>query len=161
MKADQAARLEWASNRYPAGVWVRTLVPQKAVDGDRTTRWSSRFNDAEWIYVDLGKTKPVDRVAIAWEYSHAKAYKVQGYDAARKVWKTLKAITNGDGGDDEVRFGAYRTRYVRVSTQRRATTYGNSIYELAVYGPDAPGTNLALNQPAKASSIEGDLPPGQ
>lgn len=161
MKADKAARLEWASNRYPGGVWTRGLTAQKAVDGDPKTRWASRYNDAEWLYVDLGRARPVNRVAIAWEYAHAKAYKVQGYDAARKVWKTLRSVTDGDGGDDEARFAAYRTRYVRVATKRRGTIYGNSIYELAVYGPDAPGTNLALNQPARASSVEGDPLPGQ
>lgn len=161
MKADAARRVEWASGRYPAGVTVRTLVPQKAVDGDRNTRWSSRFNDKEWIFVDLGKIRAVNRVAIAWENAYAKAYKVQAYNPKTKLWRTLRTVTSGDGGDDEVRFTAFSTRYVRVAATQRATPYGHSIYELGVYGPDAPDTNLALNRPAKASSVESDPLPGR
>ena len=37
-----------------------------AVDGNRATRWSSRFSDPQWIYVDLGATYNITEVRLNW-----------------------------------------------------------------------------------------------
>ena len=43
-----------------------SLGPEKAVDGDSTTRWSSSFTDGQWWQVDLGSAKTVDSVELNW-----------------------------------------------------------------------------------------------
>lgn len=50
---------------------------ENAVDGDRTTRWSSAASDDQWIAVDLGKEAYVNSVNIVWENAYASLYDVQ------------------------------------------------------------------------------------
>src|SRR5258705_4937962 len=40
--------------------------PRKVTDGDVTTRWSSEKIDPSWVYVDLGASSTIDRIAINW-----------------------------------------------------------------------------------------------
>jgi hypothetical protein len=51
--------------------------PQNAVDGDSTTRWSSAYQDNQWIDVDLGTTYTVDKVSILWEAAYATDFAIQ------------------------------------------------------------------------------------
>ncbi len=41
--------------------------PAFAVDGDPNTRWSSAWEDDQWIYVDLGKAFNLSSVVLDWE----------------------------------------------------------------------------------------------
>src|SRR5206468_5800716 len=52
-------------------------LPQYAVDGDSSTRWSSTFADNQWWQADLGSVKSVDTVALNWETAYASSYKIQ------------------------------------------------------------------------------------
>ncbi|WP_078901627.1 discoidin domain-containing protein [Actinacidiphila yeochonensis] len=51
--------------------------PGNVTDGDSTTRWSSGYQDGQWIQVDLGSAASVDRVAIEWETAYATDFTVQ------------------------------------------------------------------------------------
>jgi hypothetical protein len=68
----------------------------KAVDGNLTTRWSSKFDDAEWIYVDLGSAQPFDDVKLYWENAYAATYSLQVSNDATH-WTTLKNVTTASG----------------------------------------------------------------
>ncbi|MFE6183875.1 cellulase family glycosylhydrolase [Streptomyces sp. NPDC056465] len=108
--------------------------PDKAVDGNGSTRWSSTFQDNQWINVDLGSRKAVTRVELDWEAAYAKGYRVQvSDDPAFGTWTDLYATTTGDGGTDTLDVSG-TGRYVRVLGQNRATPYGVSLYEFRVYG---------------------------
>ena len=39
------------------------LEADKAVDGDFSTRWSSKFEDPQWIYIDFVQPKKINRVS--------------------------------------------------------------------------------------------------
>ncbi|WP_434642225.1 discoidin domain-containing protein [Thermoanaerobacterium thermosaccharolyticum] len=45
-------------------------VPDKALDGDLTTRWASKIftKDNEWFGVDLGSIQEFNQIKINWEY---------------------------------------------------------------------------------------------
>ena len=104
----------------------------KLVDNDKSTRWSSSFNDNEWFYVDLGANYNVNKVALSWEASYATAYKVQvSMDA--NSWATVYETTSGKGGDVQHIFDAAMCRYVRVQGVDRALDYGYSLWEVGVY----------------------------
>jgi len=106
-----------------------------AVDGDENTRWSSAYNDDEWIYVDLGSVKHLSEVKLNWETAYAKAYKIQVSDDAAH-WKDAYSVINGNGGTEKIQFDA-KGRYVRMLGLQRATTFGYSLWEFEVYGqPD-------------------------
>jgi endoglucanase len=110
------------------------LAPQHAVDGRDDTRWSSAFQDNQWISVDLGTSRSVSRVVLTWEAAYARSFRVQiSDDPDFRTWSDLYATSGGTGGTQSLDvFG--QGRYVRLLGQTRATPYGISLYELQVYG---------------------------
>lgn len=120
-------------------------VATNAVDGNGSTRWSSAYSDAQWIYVDLGASYNVNRVKIAWEVALGKNYTVQTSSDA-KTWKTIKTVTGNTSLNNDWTGLSGTGRYVRINGTLRGTVYGYSIYELEVYG-------------SKATTPPGNLPP--
>ena len=64
-----------------------------ATDGDPGTRWSSAYEDHQWIQVDLGASKRFDRVAVVWESAYPKTYVIQVSDDA-DTWTDVKSVSN-------------------------------------------------------------------
>lgn len=114
---------------------------ENAVDGDRTTRWSSAASDDQWIAVDLGKEAYVNSVNIVWENAYASLYDVQT-SADGKQWTTVKTVAGG-GGVEQTIVGA-SARHIRIACRSRATTYGYSMWELQVLGVDPDADPSAL-----------------
>jgi len=48
-----------------------------AVDGDLGTRWSSTFQDPQWLQVDLGTTATLDQIVLRWEAAYATGYRIE------------------------------------------------------------------------------------
>jgi glucose/arabinose dehydrogenase len=137
------------SESYPASA---------AADGSLTTRWSSAFSDPQWIQVDLGQTYSIDRVKLTWEAAYGSAYQIQT-STNGTTWTTVRSVTGGNGGEDDNTALGASGRYVRINGTARGTAWGYSLFEFEVYGsttppPPPPPTNLALNKPATASSVE-------
>lgn len=97
---------------------------ENAVDGDRTTRWSSAASDDQWIAVDLGKEAYVNSVNIVWENAYASLYDVQT-SADGKQWTTVKTVAGG-GGVEQTIVGA-SARHIRIACRSRATIDGEGI----------------------------------
>ena len=110
-----------------------SLTANYAVDGDVSTRWSSAWKDGEWIMVDLGKLYAVGSVKINWEDAFAAAYTIQ-WSQDGTNWST--AVTYNAAQASEVNHMMYNRpiRYIKIIADRRATTYGASIYEIGVFG---------------------------
>lgn len=109
------------------------LGASRATDGRPGTRWSSRFQDNEWIMVDLGAAKKVTLIALNWEDSHAIDYTIEGSTDA-KTWTNIKHVVDGRGGKEMVACDA-TARYVRLTGHKRYNQYGISLWEFGVYGP--------------------------
>ncbi|MCX7843438.1 MAG: stalk domain-containing protein [Clostridia bacterium] len=109
----------------------------KAVDGRNSTKWSSEFGSSpQWIYVDLGSSKSVNRIKLNWDTAYAKSYKIyKSSDASG--WTEIYSTENGDGGIDNIVFASTNARYIKLYATQRATQYGYSLWELEVYGPGA------------------------
>lgn len=119
--------------------------PDKAVDGNTSTRWASaEGSDPQWIRVDLGAVASITRVQLNWEAAYGKAYTIQvSPDGAS--WSTAVTVTNGNGGIDDHPGLSTQGRYVRMHGTQRGTTYGYSLFEFDVYGTGGgpgPGSNL-------------------
>ncbi len=104
-----------------------------AVNGNGGTRWSSAFSDPQWISVDLGTARQVNRVRLQWEAAYGRAYRIET-SANGTTWTQAHATTAGDGGVDDVSLTATSVRHVRVYGTRRATAYGYSLWEMEIYG---------------------------
>ncbi|MGW6792689.1 discoidin domain-containing protein [Streptomyces chartreusis] len=108
-------------------------APSAAVDGNLTgTRWASAWSDPQWFQVDLGQRSDLSRVVLTWEGAYGKSYQIQVSDNGTD-WRTLKTVTGGDGGTDEVAVTG-SGRYVRMLGTERAGAYGYSLWEFQVYG---------------------------
>ena len=115
----------------------------KATDGLLDTRWSSRFQDGEWLVIDLQHTYAVNRVKLYWEAAYATHFDIQlSTDGVQ--YATAYTATNAKGGTQDILLpaGATEARYVRILCHKRNTGYGSSLYEVEVYGVRPPVTNL-------------------
>jgi hypothetical protein len=124
--------------------------PNKAADGNMTTRWSSQFTDDEWLQLDLGSGKLVNRVVIDWQNSSAKTYDL-AVSADGTTYTTVASKANMPAGahTDELSIPPSAVRYVRMNGIKRNTAYGYSIFEMKLFGSDdlSCGTANLLNGP--------------
>ncbi|QJW35823.1 discoidin domain-containing protein [Cellulosimicrobium protaetiae] len=124
---------------------------EMAVDGNAGTRWSSAWNDPEWIAVDLGASYDLSKVVIDWETAYGSGYEIQT-SSDGETWTTVRTVADGDGGFDELDV-AGTGRYVRLYLTERATQWGFSLYELEVYG--TPAGQLDLDVEVQARCLAG------
>jgi len=126
-----------------------------AVDGNMQTRWSSRFQDEEWIEIDLQNLYYLTSVRLLWEASFATAYTIQvSIDA--KDYTTIYSTTDGKGGEEKIEFGETLGRYIRLICHSRNSGYGSSLWEFEVYGSGILETGI--EEPLNNSVIDFDLP---
>jgi hypothetical protein len=104
----------------------------KAVDANLSTRWSTNFSDDQWIYVDLGVKRDLNRVKLRWESAYGKSYEIKVSDDASN-WTTIFSTTNGNGNLDDLSVSG-SGRYVKMRGVQRGTSYGYSLYEFEAYG---------------------------
>jgi type 1 glutamine amidotransferase len=121
-KAATASSVENAS--YPAS---------NAVDASTTTRWSSAFSDPQWIRVDLGASRTINRVRLVWEAAYGSAYQIQTSPDGN-TWTTQRSITGANGGEDDHTGLSAQARYVRINGTARGTAWGYSLFTFEVYG---------------------------
>ena len=109
----------------------------KAVDGDLTTRWSSRFRDNEWIAVDLEACYRLTKVRLIWETAYATSYDIELSDDGEH-YTLAQSVTGAKGGTQEIDIRSngqpVAAQFVRVMCKTRNTGYGSSLWELEVYG---------------------------
>ncbi|WP_144152736.1 discoidin domain-containing protein, partial [Paraburkholderia sp. BCC1885] len=108
--------------------------------GNLNTRFSSNFADDAWLTVDLGKETAFNRVVINWENAYGKQFLIQASHDNVDWSNTVYTQANGKGGIDDLSFNTTTARYIRLQGQQRATGYGYSLFEFAVY-----------NDPSKAA----------
>jgi len=115
------------------------LGAANAVDGNASTRWSSAFSDPQWLQVDLGAQRQISRVVLSWETAASSAYTIQVSNNGSS-WTTVSTRSNAPAGPrtDDITGLDSRARYVRMHSTQRTTAWGNSLYELKVYGDSDP-----------------------
>ncbi|RYZ07441.1 MAG: hypothetical protein EOO73_12380 [Myxococcales bacterium] len=116
---------------YPASEAVDGIIQSGC---GAANRWSSAFSDPQWLQVDLGGAAHIDRVVLHWECAASANYEVQVASNAGGPWATVYADAAANGGRDEVTGLNAAGRYVRVLSRARRTAFGNSLYEIEVFG---------------------------
>jgi mannan endo-1,4-beta-mannosidase len=107
--------------------------PEKAVDGDMGTRWSSAYSDQQWIYVDLGQEYSIGSVRLYWETAYAKAFQIQ-VSSDEQTWSTVYENDNGSGGTSVISLSSKpAARFVKMYAYQRGTQYGYSLFEFQVF----------------------------
>jgi hypothetical protein len=126
-------------------------TPEKAVDGDYFTNWAAAKSDKEWIYVDLGTVKQIDRVNLMWGWKiHPCQFTIDVAQAdpdKPDSWTTVHTTKDRPyqtwEATDRIRFDLTSARYVRLSASKRASNQTWSGYKL-----------MAFEVPVKASTSE-------
>lgn len=112
-------------------------TPKNAVDGDLTTRWSSRHQDNEWITVDLENCYRLTQVRLVWEAAYATSFDIE-VSTDGEDFTVVKTVTGAQGGtqthDIRINNEAVEAQFVRIYCKKRNTGYGSSLWELEVYG---------------------------
>lgn len=128
-----------------------------ALDSEYGTRWSSGYTNNEWITVDLGSSRKINRVKLYWEKAYGTGYQIQVSDDAT-TWTTIYTTTTGDGGLDDLTGLSGTGRYIRMQGTARATTWGFSLYEFEAYAPTTVAGARAL--PGSAGADRGRVARG-
>jgi hypothetical protein len=68
-----------------------THVARNAVNANGNTRWSSSYADQQYIIVDLGTSRTVAAVRLAWEAAYARQFQVQT-STNNSTWTTDDGI---------------------------------------------------------------------
>lgn len=117
--------------------------PKRAVDGLSNTRWISAPGvDDQWMQVDLGSSRLVDRVTLNWSSDYATHY-VISTSTDGNTFTQADDVTIAGAGLRTSAFTARRARYVRVTALTRSSpAAGVSLWALRVFGPaDIPPSN--------------------
>jgi cell division septation protein DedD len=105
-------------------------------DGVELTRWISNPGDNCSLSTDLGKSYILSKVSILWAGDTTKNYTVQT-SLDNSNWTTVSSKTTSNSSPELVdsAIANVAARYVRILTvDRWNNTYGNSIYEIGIYG---------------------------
>ena len=130
--ADEPVNLAQGKTATASGQEGDNFSAAMAVDGDPQTRWSSQFNDDQWLQIDLGSAQKISKVALMWEAAYGTQYKIQ-VSEDEKNWKDVASVTDGKGGEVAHEFAPVMARYVRMQGIKRATEWGYSLFEFKVY----------------------------
>lgn len=115
-----------------------------ATDAGGDTRWASADGPGtQWLRIDLGAVRRIDRVRLRWARGYARAYRVQtSTDGAN--WTDLYLTRAGDGGTDDLKRLTGQGRYLRVlATQRGRGDGGYSLWDVRAYGPAGAAASAA------------------
>lgn len=106
-----------------------------AVDGDPSTRWSSKDLDPSWMYVDLEKPTEIGKIVLVWETSYSSEYKIEVSDDAQN-WKEVYYNDACIGDIENIELDGVKARYVKLFGIKRAfdePEYGHSLWEMKIY----------------------------
>lgn len=116
---------------HASSVESARYAPFYAMDGRLDTRWSSQFNDPQWIYIDLRQNRTFDTVILRWETAYARRYGI--YTWTGTFWQNVFWTDDGRGGTVIIRFPTTTARYVLLYGVERGTPWGYSLWEFGVY----------------------------
>jgi hypothetical protein len=125
IETDIAAAAVAASSEQAGSNWN----PEKAIDRDSSTRWSSDWLENQWIALDLGAKTLISSVSLDWE-AHAASYVLEVGDSLLGPWTPVFSETAGNGGLEILADLNVVTQYVRLSLIRliddRLPDYNNT-----------------------------------
>ena len=143
------------------GTWAVTASSQEgefsaplAIDGLMATRWASTFNDNQWWMVDFGRAERLARINLNWETAYSRSYRIL-LSTNNVDWVEVFSEPNGQGGSASISFEPQNARYVKIDCLKRATQWGNSLFEIQFNEKEDRGPEQGEME-ASASSGNGD-----
>jgi hypothetical protein len=120
------------------------MGPEKAVDGNYNTRWSSAFDDNQYWQIDFPEAKELYGITLHWETAFGEIYKIEASEDG-KEFKEVFATEDGDGNTDIIYFAPQLVKSLRFRGIQRGTGWGYSLWEVEFHegkrGPQAEADN--------------------
>lgn len=132
--------------------------PSKAVDGNQSSRWSSRHGGRnEWLYVDLGGNKSVRQINLHWETAYANRYWLAYFNENDGNWWGW--LAGGDGGWDRWTLGAQRRWWLMLEDARPGRWSNISLFEFEIYERScSPAREPLAISPEEHTTLPSDRP---
>ncbi len=144
---------QWPQPAVRASSELPDAPAVQALDGDRATLWSSEPGGdvRQWFEIDFRTPRPFGGLVLHWAPGReAGRYAVEFSDDGR-VWRTVRHVSEGNGGEDPLLLTDSRTRFLRlVLEEGPAPAYSLSeidVMDLA-WGATANGFFLRMAQNA-------------
>ena len=114
-------------------------LPEYINDGNFNTRWSSEWQDNEYITIDLEQYSFIDHITLHWETAYASQFAILITDEQPSSSTLSSPLPSSatyyqSSGDVQTIPVAKSGRYITLIGIERATAYGISLYELEAYG---------------------------
>ncbi len=109
-------------------------------DGDTATRWSSKYQDDNWVQIQLARPAKVDHVKLTWPNACARDFVLQTSLDGR-TWTDVAALQRDTCPRTDVIdvLSDEPVGYVRMQGRKRWAAYGYSISEFEIWdGPPPP-----------------------
>ncbi|WP_037514683.1 discoidin domain-containing protein [Sphingomonas sp. PAMC 26621] len=104
--------LEFEALPVPGPLPAPLASDPRVIDHDPATGWTGRGGDS--VQVDFGGITSLGGAVLHWAPGRgAPRYAVQGSDDGKR-WRTLRTVTDGDGGADPIALPQADLRYLRV-----------------------------------------------
>lgn len=127
------------------------FVAEHAFDGNRFTRWDSAASDKEFVVAYFDRPVVISSITVRWERARSAKYAILALNPDEQ-WIEFARCENPTGLVDSFDvLPAATATAIRISCERRATHWGNSIYEVEMMG-------YAQGQPP-SSNLIGYFPP--
>jgi hypothetical protein len=135
---DQTNNLATGKALITSDTAVTGFSPPSINDKDESTRWISSPTDGVTLSTDLLSNYTISKISILWAADTTKDYQIQ-ISADNKSWTTIATGATNNSATQLITVTNFTTtalgRYVRVvALDRWNSSYGNSIYEIGIYG---------------------------
>ncbi|GII63601.1 hypothetical protein Skr01_36860 [Sphaerisporangium krabiense] len=124
-----------------------TFVAAHVNDGDTNTRWSSKYQDDNWVQVKLAQPSVVDHVTLTWPNACARDFVLQT-STNGTTWTDVATLQRGTCPRTDVIEVRSTTpvSHVRMQGRKRWAGYGYSISEFQIWDspPAPPAPTLGL-----------------
>ena len=154
---------------YSASSIQRTYDPKYAFDGDLSTGWVSQNSDPQWLSVDYGAARLLNKVTLQWGAVYGSSYRIQVSSDAVS-WRDVYSTLSGLGGQESASFASAAVRAVRLYVDRRSSGNGGvevreMTPDLALAAPDSvppvssvqfPSANIVYVDPSQISGTAAD-----
>ncbi|WP_109299110.1 polysaccharide lyase family 7 protein [Aquimarina sp. AU474] len=135
--------------------------PANTLDGNLNTRWSSKGYTGKYITYDLGSSKNISSLKVAWYKGNQRKafFKIRVGNSTSSLSTIYDAKSTGSSGNtaglETYNFNAVSARYVRISCFGNSSSAWNSITETQIHssgstpppppsGGNSPGDVLGL-----------------
>ena len=141
------------------GTDAENNTPDKAIDGDVNTRWSSVWDtDPQDFVLDLGQRRSFNAIQFVWYTTYTRTFDLLISDD-NVEWIPIKSVDrtldNADNKEETIQLGGiYAARYIKFHGTVRGGGYGHSFREFRVLYATTPVlTTYSASLPGKFCTI--------